>query len=147
MLAHELRNPLAAISSAVTVARTPHLERERDWSVAVIGRQVRHLEKLIDDLMDVSRITLGKIEMRHERLDLSQLLMRAVDAVRAMVADRRQRLDVNAAVDATLGRRRSDAAGTGVREPAGQRVEVQPRRRTHLVRGDSHRRQRGDPRA
>ena len=95
MLAHELRNPLAAISSAVTVARTPQLERERDWSVAVIGRQVRHLEKLIDDLMDVSRITLGKIEMRHERLDVSQLLMRAVDAVRAMVVERRQRLEVD----------------------------------------------------
>ena len=93
MLAHELRNPLAAISSAVTVARTPHLERERDWSVAVIGRQVRHLEKLIDDLMDVSRITLGKIEMRRERLDLSLVLTRALDAVRAMVSDRRQRLE------------------------------------------------------
>ena len=64
MLAHELRNPLAAISSAVTVARTPQLERERNWSIAVIGRHVRHLEKLIDDLLDVSRITLGKIEMR-----------------------------------------------------------------------------------
>ncbi|HEX5633770.1 MAG TPA: response regulator, partial [Gemmatimonadales bacterium] len=95
MLAHELRNPLAAISSAVTVARTPHLERERDWSVAVIGRQVRHLEKLIDDLMDVSRITLGKIDMRRERLDLSLVLTRALDGVRAMVSDRRQRLEAD----------------------------------------------------
>ena len=94
MLAHELRNPLAAISSAVTVARTPQLERERNWSIAVIGRHVRHLEKLIDDLMDVSRITLGKIEMRRERLDLSIVLARAADAVRAQVADRHQQLDV-----------------------------------------------------
>ena len=94
MLAHELRNPLAAISSAVTVARTPQLERERNWSIAVIGRHVRHLEKLIDDLMDVSRITLGKIEMRRERLDLSVVLARAADAVRAQVADRHQQLDV-----------------------------------------------------
>ncbi len=94
MLAHELRNPLAAISSAVTVARTPQLERERNWSIAVIGRHVRHLEKLIDDLMDVSRITLGKIEMRRERLDLSIVLARAADAVRAQVAERRQQLDV-----------------------------------------------------
>ena len=94
MLAHELRNPLAAISSAVTVARTPQLERERNWSIAVIGRHVRHLEKLIDDLMDVSRITLGKIEMRRERLDLSMVLARAADAVRAQVAERRQQLDV-----------------------------------------------------
>ena len=94
MLAHELRNPLAAISSAVTVARTPHLERERSWSIAVIGRHVRHLESLIDDLMDVSRITLGKIEMRRERLDLSEVIVRAADAVRAQVAERRQQLEV-----------------------------------------------------
>ena len=94
MLAHELRNPLAAISSAVTVARTPQLERERNWSIAVIGRHVRHLEKLIDDLMDVSRITLGKIEMRRERLDLSMVLARAADAVRAQVADRHQQLEI-----------------------------------------------------
>ena len=94
MLAHELRNPLAAISSAVTVARTPHLERERSWSIAVIGRHVRHLEKLIDDLLDVSRITLGKIEMRRERLDLSTVLAGATDAVRAQVADRRQQLEI-----------------------------------------------------
>ena len=133
MLAHELRNPLAAISSAVTVARTPHLERERNWSIAVIGRHVRHLEKLIDDLMDVSRITLGKIEMRRERLDLSTVLARAADAVRAQMADRHQQLDVAAAGRAALGRRRSDQARAGVREPAGQRVEVQPRRRPHLV--------------
>ena len=94
MLAHELRNPLAAISSAVTVARTPQLERERNWSIAVIGRHVRHLEKLIDDLLDISRITLGKIEMRRERMDLSVVLARAADAVRAQVTDRRQQLEL-----------------------------------------------------
>ena len=101
MLAHELRNPLAAISSAVTVARTPQLERERNWSIAVIGRHVRHLEKLIDDLMDVSRITLGKIEMRRERLDLSMVLAR--------------------------GRRRRARAG-GRSAPAARRSRCRPRR-------------------
>ena len=94
MLAHELRNPLAAISSAVTVARTPRLERERSWSIAVIGRHVRHLEKLIDDLLDVSRITLGKIEMRLERIDLAVVLARAADAVGPQVAERHQHLEV-----------------------------------------------------
>ena len=92
MLAHELRNPLAAMSSAVTVAQTPHLEREHDWSIAVIGRHVRQLETLIDDLMDVSRITMAKIEMRRTRLDLVQVLARAADAVRARVTDRHQHL-------------------------------------------------------
>jgi PAS domain S-box-containing protein len=94
MLAHELRNPLAAISSAVTVAHTPRLEREYDWSIAVIGRHARQLETLIDDLMDVSRITMGKIEMRRVRLDLIPVLARATDVVRARVADRLQHLHI-----------------------------------------------------
>ncbi len=94
MLAHELRNPLAAISSAVTVARSPHLAREHSWSIDVIGRHVRHLETLIDDLMDVSRITMGKIEMRRARLDVSAVLTRAAEAVRLQMADRHQHLEL-----------------------------------------------------
>jgi PAS domain S-box-containing protein len=94
MLAHELRNPLAAISSAVLVARTPGLEDRRDWSLQVVTRQVEHLSKLIDDLMDVSRITLGKIELRPERLDLAHVLGRAVDTVQPAAVRRNQQIQV-----------------------------------------------------
>jgi signal transduction histidine kinase len=61
----------------------------------VIGRQVRHLVRLIDDLLDVSRITRGKIELRRATVDAEKVLAGAVAAVRGFVEDRRHRLDVS----------------------------------------------------
>jgi PAS domain S-box-containing protein len=93
MLAHELRNPLAAISSAAVIARTPGMESRRAWSTEVIARQVQHLSKLVDDLLDVSRITLGKIQLQRAVFDFSGVLTRAFDAVHATFDARHQRLD------------------------------------------------------
>src|SRR5262249_26893871 len=59
MLAHELRNPLAAINNAVQLSLRPGGEEDLEWSKEVIERQARHLSRLIDDLLDVSRITQG----------------------------------------------------------------------------------------
>jgi PAS domain S-box-containing protein len=83
MLAHELRNPLAPISNAVgildKVAGTP----EQAWCTRMIGRQVAHMARLVDDLLDVSRITSGKIRLRREPLELNALVQSAVEAMRA----------------------------------------------------------------
>jgi CheY-like chemotaxis protein/two-component sensor histidine kinase len=95
MLGHELRNPLAAIGSAVLVARTPGLENRREWSLQVIKRQVEQLSKLIDDLMDVSRVRLGKIELRRDQIQLAHVLSRAMDAIQPHLDERRQRLEVS----------------------------------------------------
>ena len=95
MLGHELRNPLAAIGNAVLVARTPGLESRRDWSLDVIKRQVEQLSKLIDDLMDVSRVRLGKIELRRDHIDFVQVLSRAVDAIQPLVDERRQQIEID----------------------------------------------------
>jgi PAS domain S-box-containing protein len=92
MLGHELRNPLAAIGNAVLVARTPGLEGRREWSLQVIKRQVEQLSKLIDDLMDASRVRLGKIELRRDHIELAHVLGRAIDAVQPHVEERRQRI-------------------------------------------------------
>src|SRR5262249_61548975 len=78
MLAHELRNPLAPIVTAVEVIRSrspedPLLRRQRD----VIERQARHLARLVDDLLDVSRITEGKVPLQKERVDLAAVLEQA----------------------------------------------------------------------
>jgi PAS domain S-box-containing protein len=75
MLAHELRNPLAPIRNCLELLRlretdTPTMERVRE----VVERQVRHMTRLVDDLLDVSRITCGKILLRYERLDLGRLI-------------------------------------------------------------------------
>ena len=75
MLAHELRNPLAAIDNAVSLLGFPDPGRDNiEWSVDVIGRHVKHLTRLIDDLLDVSRITRGKIQLRKMKIDACPVL-------------------------------------------------------------------------
>jgi PAS domain S-box-containing protein len=95
MLAHELRNPLAPIRNAVEVinrlgSSEPNLERCR----AVIERQVNHMTRLVDDLLDVSRITRGKIQLEHQPVELANVVTRAVEASRPLIDPRRQQLSV-----------------------------------------------------
>jgi len=77
-LAHELRNPLAPLTSAVELLRSSG--GDSDWSRSVIDRQVNHLTRLIDDLLDVSRITRDKLELRKQRIELSDVINGAVEA-------------------------------------------------------------------
>ncbi|MBB3118740.1 ATP-binding protein [Pseudoduganella violacea] len=91
MLSHELRNPLSPILSATQLMRlkgVPHIEKE----LAVIERQSQHLVGLVDDLLDVARITQGKIELRRERCELSALITRALETVAAQVQERHHQL-------------------------------------------------------
>jgi PAS domain S-box-containing protein len=95
MLAHELRNPLAPIRNAVHVLRLlgpldSNLQRVRD----VIGRQVLHLSRLVDDLLDVSRITRGMVMLRRAPVELAAILARAVETSRPLLDARRQELSV-----------------------------------------------------
>jgi PAS domain S-box-containing protein len=85
-LAHELRNPLAPIRTSIQVLRGLDL-REPDfaWSRNVIDRQTQHLTRLVDDLLDVSRITRGKVELRRERLLLADVVRSVLEATRALV--------------------------------------------------------------
>jgi CheY-like chemotaxis protein len=94
MLAHELRNPLAAIISAIQLLLKTGDDRDRDWSQEVIDRQSRHLGRLIDDLLDVSRITQGKIVLRRERLPIHHAVRHAIDTVWSMFKQRGQILEV-----------------------------------------------------
>ncbi|NVD98704.1 PAS domain-containing sensor histidine kinase [Massilia sp. BJB1822] len=94
MLSHELRNPLSPILSATQLMRlkgVPNIEKE----LAVIERQSQHLVGLVDDLLDVARITQGKIELRCERCELSVLITRALETVAALVQERRHQLVLN----------------------------------------------------
>src|SRR5262245_61097549 len=95
MLAHELRNPLAPVLNAAQIMRMkglqdPDLARCRD----IIERQSKHLARLVEDLLDVSRITQGKIKLRKEPLDVSTVVSRAVEATRPLMDARRQDLRV-----------------------------------------------------
>ncbi|MBL0420200.1 response regulator [Ramlibacter sp. AW1] len=79
-LAHELRNPLAPVRQAARLARIPELdEARREWALDVIERQVSRMTLLIDDLLDVSRISRGKLELRLTCVDLRQLVASMVE--------------------------------------------------------------------
>ena len=95
MLAHELRNPLAPIGNAVRMLEKSSDTQDIAWSTRLIGRQLGHLTRLVDDLLDVSRITSGKIRMRKESVDLSPLVRRAVDSLRATVEGYGHALEVD----------------------------------------------------
>ncbi len=87
MLGHELRNPLSPIVTAL------HLMASRDpglhvFERRIIERQVAHMTRLVDDLLDVSRITQGKIELRHERVDLRTVVDRALEMTRPLYDSR-----------------------------------------------------------
>ncbi len=98
MLGHELRNPLAAIAGAVEVLRLEGLPAEAAAHArAVVERQSRHLGRLVDDLLDVSRVMSGKIELRPAPLDLADLVGRAVDVLRASPRGRERQVTVEAA--------------------------------------------------
>jgi PAS domain S-box-containing protein len=87
MLAHELRNPLAPIRNALQVMKMPGASGAVVRQVQDMAeRQVQHMARLLDDLLDVSRISRGKIELRSEAVDLKPLVNRTVEASRVSVA-------------------------------------------------------------
>jgi PAS domain S-box-containing protein len=94
MLAHELRNPLAPISSAAQLlAHVATDEKRVRLASEIIGRQVHHLTGLVDDLLDVSRVTRGLVELQRERVDLKAVVASAVEQARPLVEARKHRLD------------------------------------------------------
>jgi signal transduction histidine kinase len=97
MLSHELRNPLAPICNSLHVlGRVPPGSDPAGRALAVIRRQVAHLTHLVDDLLDVTRITRGKIQLQRERLDLTEVVRGAVEDHRATFTEARLALDVQA---------------------------------------------------
>lgn len=101
MLAHELRNPLAPISNAVEIMRLRGPgQAELDWARDVIARQVQHLVRLVDDLLDVSRITRGKIRLKLEPIDLAAVVSNAVETSRPLIEGRRHRFVVDMPAEA-----------------------------------------------
>ena len=96
MLAHELRNPLAPIYNAVQLMRRKPIEDPQlSWSRDVIERQIAHLSRLVDDLLDVSRITRGKINLSKEPYEITNLIARAVETTHPMFAERAHDLTVD----------------------------------------------------
>ena len=94
-LAHELRNPLAPIRQAARLAQSETATvAQRRWSQQVIERQVRHMALLLDDLLDVSRITRGRLELRRQRVKLARIIDAALETARPLLDERKQTLEL-----------------------------------------------------
>ncbi|SFG87513.1 PAS domain S-box-containing protein [Duganella sp. CF458] len=102
LLAHELRSPLAPISTAAQLlkmgGRNPEYVQR---STAIIDRQVKHMSELVDDLMDVSRVTRGLVSIEKEEVAVSDVVARAVEQSRPLIESRKQQLVLDAPDDGT----------------------------------------------
>jgi signal transduction histidine kinase/CheY-like chemotaxis protein len=99
-LAHELRNPLAPVIHAVKLMESPAAdEPQRQWGREVIARQVQRMALLLDDLLDVSRITRGRLELRKDYVDLQSLVNSAVETARPLIDAKNHTLTVDLPAD------------------------------------------------
>src|SRR5262245_47358383 len=93
MLAHELRNPLAPIGMALEILRRGAAPDDQTaWAGGVIARQLAQMKRLVDDLLDVSRITRGKLTLEMESVDLGTVVAQAVETSRPLLDARRHTL-------------------------------------------------------
>jgi PAS domain S-box-containing protein len=94
-LAHELRNPLAPLLNAAEVLGALKIDDKRlEWTRQVIRRQVTHMSSLLDDLLNVARITQGKLTIRPERVDLATVIDAAIEAARPLIDTKHHQLTV-----------------------------------------------------
>ncbi len=96
MLAHELRNPLAPIRNSLQIMKQPAATNEMVHKARDMAeRQVQHMARLLDDLLDVSRISRGRIELRSQAVDVASLVQRTVEAVSPLIEERHHELTVS----------------------------------------------------
>jgi PAS domain S-box-containing protein len=96
MLAHELRNPLAPVWNALQIMKMPGVNAEVvSEAREMMERQVQHLTRLVDDLLDVSRIMRNRIELRKERVDLATVFARALETAQPLIAGQQHQLSVS----------------------------------------------------
>ncbi len=94
-LAHDLRNPVAAISGALHLARTARSPEDVAWAEDAMDRQLRHLVRRLDDLLDLSRLGRGKIELHRQRVDVAAAVRSAAAAVRSLTDERRHQVTLS----------------------------------------------------
>jgi PAS domain S-box-containing protein len=96
MLAHELRNPLAPIRNAMQVMALRGLEDPQlEWCRTVVDRQVAHLGRLVDDLLDVNRVTTGKIQLKCELVPIALVLERALESSSPLIQERKHHVEIS----------------------------------------------------
>lgn len=95
LLGHELRNPLAAITSGINLLKRNAGDSREQWLKQVLDQQVKQLIRILDDLLDISRIARGKLQIKFERISAQDVVDRSVEAVRELMVQRRHQFVVN----------------------------------------------------
>ncbi|WP_229518456.1 sensor histidine kinase KdpD [Massilia sp. PAMC28688] len=125
MLAHELRNPLAPISMAAQILRAGTTSAARqEQTCQIIDRQVNHMKSLLDDLLDVSRVTGGMVSLAREPHDMRQIVENALEQSRPLINARGHHLTLILGQQALDGAGRRHAPGADRDQPAQQRGQV-----------------------
>ena len=148
-LSHELRNPLAPLRSSLEIVkRLATAPPSASAALEIMDRQLSHLVRLVDDLLEVSRITRGQVELRREQLRLDAAIHSAIETSEPLIRAGNHRLIVSLPARAADAGRRSGAARADLRQPAQQRREVFGQGRADRDRRASRRRRsaRHDPR-
>jgi signal transduction histidine kinase len=99
-LAHELRNPLAPIRTGLSILRSSATPEQQARTREMMERQLKHLVRMVDDLLDISRISLGKVTLKKERIDFRTALHSAIETTRALIEARRHGFSVHLPPDA-----------------------------------------------
>jgi PAS domain S-box-containing protein len=103
MLSHELRNPLAPIRNVAELLNLPNLAEERlDWARRVLHRQVTHMSRILDDLLDVSRITRGRLTLQKRIVPVNEVVEAAIERVQSLIDQKGHRLLVDVSSDAMM---------------------------------------------
>lgn len=135
MLAHELRNPLAPIATAADLLSRGTLDQASVWQLSeVISRQARHMTRLIDDLLDVSRVTRGKVTLDLQPADLKTIANEALEQIRPLLEAKAHHLEIQLSPESTqvMGDRLrlvqvlANVLGNAIRyTPSGGRIDLQ----------------------
>ena len=95
-LAHELRNPLAPMRNAAALLSMAGLPQARqEWAVGILQRQISHMARLLDDLLDVGRITHGKLALQKQRIDLKDVVLSAMEVVQPLFDAKKQSITIS----------------------------------------------------
>ncbi len=125
-IAHELRSPISAIYYANSLNRIGAAERTSDQT-DVIDRQVSHLNLLIEDLLDVSRIARGKIRLKREHVDAASVFRGAVEKARPLITGHNHQTGARNRTGTDAARCRPGSHRAGTHQPAYERSQVHPR--------------------